>query len=59
MKLISTGKLSKRKRRELAAKQRGTWGPLNPVTRKPPASGAYRRSREKASCRKGLRQELP
>ena len=37
-------KLSKKKKRELDALRRRTWGPLNPVTRKPPNSKAYKRS---------------
>lgn len=38
-------KLSKRKQRELAAKQRGNWGGLNPVTRKSENSKAYNRKK--------------
>lgn len=32
---ISYKKLSKKNQRELNRKKRGTWGALNPVTRKP------------------------
>ena len=44
-KYIPYGKLSKKKRRELDAKRRGSWGGLNPVTRKPANSKAYNRKR--------------
>ncbi len=37
-------KLSKKKKRELDALRRKTWGPLNPVTRKPPNPRAYKRN---------------
>ena len=36
-------KLSKKKQRELNAKQRGSWYGINPVTRKPQNSKAYNR----------------
>lgn len=36
-------KLSKRKKRELLAQKRRTWGGLNPVTRKPENPKAYKR----------------
>ena len=38
-------KLSKKKQRELAAKRRGSWGGLNPVTRKPENPKAYNRKK--------------
>ena len=38
-------KLSKKKKRELSARQRGGWGELNPVTRKPPNPKAYNRKK--------------
>ena len=44
-KFIPEEKLSKRKRRELNAKRRGTWGGLNPVTRKPANPKAYNRKK--------------
>ena len=34
-KFIAYEKLSKKKKRELDAKRRGSWGGVNPVTRKP------------------------
>ena len=36
-------KLSKKKKRELDKRARGSWGGLNPVTRKPEPSKAYNR----------------
>jgi hypothetical protein len=40
-------KQSKKAQREYHAHQRRTWGPLNPVTRKPPNSRAYKRAAAK------------
>ena len=54
-KFIPYEKLSKKKKRELNAKRRNTWGDLNPVTRKPARSRAY--DRQKA--RKWNRDEFP
>ena len=55
-KVIPREKLSKRKKRELAAKQRGSWGGLNPsrANRRSPAAirgGRQRRLAEKRSCK--------
>lgn len=36
-------KLSKKKQRALNAQKRGSWGCLNPVTRRPENSRAYKR----------------
>ncbi len=44
-KFIPFGKLSKRKQRELNLKRRGTWGDVNPVTRKPKDPKAYVRKK--------------
>lgn len=44
-KFIPYEKLSKKKRRELAIARRGSWGALNPVTRKPENSKAYNRKK--------------
>lgn len=44
-KFVSYKKLSKKKQRELNAKKRGTWGALNPVTRKPKNPKAYDRNK--------------
>lgn len=38
-------KLSKKKQRELHAKQRKSWGALSPVTRKPQNPKAYNRKK--------------
>ena len=53
-KFVPYEKLSKKKKRELDAAKRGTWGALNPVTRKPANSKAYRRNRAQ-----DWRRELP
>ena len=44
-KFIPYAKLSKKKKRELDKRARGTWGGLNPVTRKPVNSKAYDRKK--------------
>ena len=46
-------KLSKKKRRELNRAKRQTWGELCPVTRKPPNSRAYDRSKARRWDRDG------
>ena len=46
-KLISYGKLSKKEKRKLDLTNRQTWGPVNPVTRKPENSRAYNRQKAK------------
>lgn len=38
-------KLSKKKKRELNARRRGTWGEINPVTRRPKNPKAYDRKK--------------
>ena len=43
-KFIPYAKLSKKKKRELDAKRRGTWA-INPVTRKPANPRAYNRNK--------------
>ncbi len=42
-KFIPFEKLSKKKQKELNAKERRTWGALNPVTRRPENPKAYNR----------------
>ncbi len=42
-KFIPYEKLSKKKQRELDLKRRGSWGSLNPVTRRPKNPKAYDR----------------
>ena len=44
-KFIPYAKLSKKKKRELDARRRGTWT-INPVTRKPTNPRAYNRNKE-------------
>lgn len=44
-KYIPYEKLSKKRKREINAQKRGSWGGLNPVTRKLEHSKAYRRSK--------------
>ena len=44
-KYIPYGKLSKKEKRKLDSAKRGTWGQINPVTRKPQSSKAYNRSK--------------
>lgn len=44
-KFIPQEKLSKKARRALAAKQRKTWGSMNPVTRKPENLKSYQRKK--------------
>lgn len=43
--MIPYEKLSKKEKRKLDAAKRNTWGSLNPVTRKPTSSKAYKRSK--------------
>ena len=42
---IPLEKRSKREQREYYAARRGSWGDLNPVTRKPPNPKAYNRKK--------------
>ena len=44
-KFIPYGKLSKKEKRKLDNARRGSWGEINPVTRKPENSKAYNRSK--------------
>ena len=48
---IPYSKLSKKKQRELNAKRRGTWGGVNPVTRRPPNPKAYNRQKARRNSR--------
>jgi len=43
---IPLSKLSKQKQRAYHASKRGSWGEVNPVTRKPPNPKAYKRERK-------------
>lgn len=42
-KFVPYEKLSKKKKKEIDAKRRGTWGEINPVTRKAENPKAYNR----------------
>ena len=44
-KFVSYDKLSKKKKKELNAMRRNTWGSLNPATRKPANPKAYNRQK--------------
>ena len=44
-KYIPYEKLSKKEKRRLDSQRRGSWGPINPATRKPESSKAYNRSK--------------
>ena len=44
-KFIPYEKLSKKEKRRLDGTKRGTWGGLNPVTRKPMSPKAYKRDK--------------
>ena len=43
---IPLSKLSKQKQRAYHTSKRGSWGEVNPVTRKPPNPKAYKRERK-------------
>lgn len=42
-------KLSKKKQRELNRQRRGTWGGLNPTTRRPENPRAYKRKKSRVN----------
>lgn len=44
-KFVPYEKLSKKKKRELNAQRRKTWGNISPVTRRPPNPKAYNRKK--------------
>ena len=50
-KYVPYEKLSKKKQRELNAKRRGSWGGINPVTRKPEKPKAYNRQKARKDSR--------
>lgn len=56
-KYVPYEKLSKKKQREFNTQKRGSWGSINPVTRKPRNSKAY--DRNKASQWKHELHDLP
>ena len=47
-KFVPYEKLSKKEQQKINEARRGTWGDLNPVTRKPTNSKAYNRKRAQA-----------
>lgn len=49
---VTIDKRSKKARKEYYAKQRGTWGELNPVTRSVPSGKTYNRNKDKQKSRK-------
>ena len=44
-KMIPYKKLHKKKQKEIAAKKRGTWGDVKPITKKAPNAKAYNRKK--------------
>ena len=46
-KYIPYGKLSEKEKRKIDSQRRGTWGNLNPATRKPANIKAYNRSKSR------------
>ena len=60
-KFIPYGKLSKKKKRELDAGKRGSWGAINPVTRKSANPKAYdrKKARRRISDDPGAPSFLP
>ena len=53
MKFIPYDKLSKKKKREADRARRGSWGGINPVTRRPDNPKAYKRKKIKLSDKDG------
>lgn len=49
---ITIDKQSKKAQKEYYAKQRGTWGVLNPVTRSVPSGKTYNRNKDKQERRR-------
>jgi len=45
---IPLSKQSKHKQKEYHASKRGSWGDINPVTRKPPNPKAYNRAKKES-----------
>ena len=57
-KFIPYEKLSKRKKRELMAKKRRTWGSMNPVTRKPENPKSYKREKTRRWMDDSIRRRV-
>ena len=53
-KFVPYEKLSKKKQREENLRRRGTWGSLNPVTRRPENPKAYNRQKARKLRREDL-----
>lgn len=49
---VTINKRSKKAQKEYYAKQRGTWGELNPVTRSIPSGKTYNRNKDKQERRR-------
>ena len=49
---VTIDKRSKKAQKEYYSKQRGTWGELNPVTRRVPSGKTYKRNKDKQKNRK-------
>lgn len=47
-KMIPYEKLSKKQKKAVDAQRRGSWGAVNPVTRKPESSRAYNRRKARS-----------
>ena len=47
MKFVPYDKLSKKKKREADRARRGSWGGINPVTRRPDEAKVYKRNKQK------------
>lgn len=45
-------KSSKKRQREIDRERRGSWGAINPVTKRPERSDAYKRHEEKQNTRR-------
>ena len=47
-KFVAYEKLSKKKKKEVDALRRATWGAMSPVTRRPEKSGVYNRKKHRS-----------
>ena len=52
--MVEYAKMSKKAKRAHDLRKRGSWGGLNPVTRKPTDPRAYNRAAQKRQLRAGL-----
>ena len=58
-KYVSLDKRSKKAQREYHAKQRRTWGELNPVTRSVPSGKTYNRKKSRGSAKSSEMDLMP